>query len=515
MTVGNTPFRKDHTLTGAIVPLVYDWRIDDKTHLLVTLVDTDSTPNVETTLVVDTDYTVTNVGVDGGGNVIPTDAYTADWKIVITPNVPFEQDTDFTNQNSVKPEVAEAMADKLSRQIKQIVETLNRTVKTTVGGGVQPDDLIDSINAAVASTDANVAAAAAAQSAAEGAETSAESWATAAQSAATGINWTKARVASTANVNIASPGAAIDGVNLVALDRVLLKNQTAPEENGLYDWNGAAVPMTRTFDMNTWEEVVSKVVQIEEGEGTNGDGSYINRDIPYMSTVNSGGTLGTTAITFTIFRPPLQDGSVTYAKCDAGVKASLDLADSALQSGDVTSAGRVLLATIITGASDPSVDIESVLSSTYDDYEIVFDNLVPLTDNVQLLLRTSSDNGVGYDNGASDYAYVYTYTLTSSGSTSSTGDGANNEIQVTSGISNDANIGITGKFTIHNVNSTTKPKTMMGDYWARNTSGVYWGGTFRGQRFNDGNAVNALQMIFGSGNIAAGGTVKVYGLRKT
>lgn len=148
MTIPSTPFRKDHTLTGAIVPLLYDWKVLNKTHLLVTLVNTSVTPNVETTLVVDTDYTVNNVGSDTG-TITPASAHTAGWKIVITPNLPFEQDTDFTNQNSVKPEEAEAMADKLARQIKQIIETLSRTVKTTVGGGVQPDDLIDAINDAV------------------------------------------------------------------------------------------------------------------------------------------------------------------------------------------------------------------------------------------------------------------------------------------------------------------------------------------------------------------------------
>ena len=137
------------------MPLVYDWTVENKNHLLVTLVNTSVTPNVETTLVVDTNYTVNNVGVDGGGTITPASAHTAGWKIVITSNVPYEQDTDFTNQNSVMPEEAESMADKLGRQIKQIVEILSRTVKTTVGGGVQPDDLIDAINDAVTQTSTN------------------------------------------------------------------------------------------------------------------------------------------------------------------------------------------------------------------------------------------------------------------------------------------------------------------------------------------------------------------------
>jgi propanediol utilization protein len=42
------------------------------------------------------------------------------------------------------------------------------------------------------------------------------------------------RVASTAALSIASPGSSIDGVTLVAGDRVLLKNQASAFENGLY-----------------------------------------------------------------------------------------------------------------------------------------------------------------------------------------------------------------------------------------------------------------------------------------
>jgi hypothetical protein len=81
-----------------------------------------------------------------------------------------------------------------------------------------------------------------------------------------GLNWKAgARVASTANVNTASPGASIDGVALAASDRVLLKNQTDPAENGLYVWNGAAVAMTRSLDANSASELVNAIVTIAEG----------------------------------------------------------------------------------------------------------------------------------------------------------------------------------------------------------------------------------------------------------
>lgn len=168
----------------------------------------------------------------------------------------------------------------------------------------------------IADVTASAAAALASENAAAASASLAGDWATVAQNAAAGINWTKARVASTANVNIASPGASIDGVTLVAADRVLLKNQTSVAQNGIYTWNGAAAAMVRVADMNAWSEVVSKVVVIEEGT--------TNADIPYITTVNAGGTLDTTAIPFIVFQPPLQDGAVsTYAKIASSVLASL------------------------------------------------------------------------------------------------------------------------------------------------------------------------------------------------
>lgn len=316
MTTPITQYRISHTLTGSIVPLPYDWKIDAATELLVTLVNTSVTPNVETTLVNGTDYSVSGVGSDSGGNVTTTTAYTAGWKIVITNNVPYNQAVDFTNQNSVRPEVVEQMGDNLSKQIKQIVEALTRCVKTTIGSGSSSEDLVDDLYANTAAAAASASNAATSASNAATSETSANNWAIAAQNAATGINWTKARAASTANINIASPGGTIDGVALSALDRVLLKDQTTAAQNGIYVWNGVAVAMTRAADMDTWQEVVSKVVVIEEGT--------LNADIPYITTVNSGGTLGTTAIPFIVFQPPLQDGAVsTYAKIASGVFASL------------------------------------------------------------------------------------------------------------------------------------------------------------------------------------------------
>ena len=63
------------------------------------------------------------------------------------------------------------------------------------------------------------------------------------------------QTASSANVNILVPGATINGFTFTAVgQRVLLKDQTEPKENGIYDWNGAALPLTRSGDSDNSPE---------------------------------------------------------------------------------------------------------------------------------------------------------------------------------------------------------------------------------------------------------------------
>lgn len=112
--------------------------------------------------------------------------------------------------------------------------------------------------------------------------------------AVAGLTWkTAVRAASTANVSISSAPASIDSVTLNSGDRVLLKNQTAGAENGIYVFNGAGSALTRSTDMDSWTEVVGAVLLSEEGS--------VNTGAKWVNTNVLGGTLGTTAITFTAF----------------------------------------------------------------------------------------------------------------------------------------------------------------------------------------------------------------------
>ena len=103
------------------------------------------------------------------------------------------------------------------------------------------------------------------------------------------------------NINLASPGSiTIDGVSsstfVSGTTRILVKNQTAAAENGIYIWNGSSSAMTRSTDANTWDELVGAYVFIDTGSDDPG-----NKDTSWVCTSDPGGTLGTTAITWALF----------------------------------------------------------------------------------------------------------------------------------------------------------------------------------------------------------------------
>ena len=102
------------------------------------------------------------------------------------------------------------------------------------------------------------------------------------------------RVASTANVTVSGPGAAIDGITLSSGDRVLLKNQSTASQNGIYVFNGAASALTRATDADSSTEVTAGMfVFVEEGT--------VNADQGFVLTTDGTITVGSTSLSFTQF----------------------------------------------------------------------------------------------------------------------------------------------------------------------------------------------------------------------
>ncbi len=81
-----------------------------------------------------------------------------------------------------------------------------------------------------------------------------------------GVSWkASVRLGDSANINVASAPATIDGVAPTIGDRVDLTGQTAPAENGLWVWNGAAVAMTRPLDWATGTNQSGSAFFVREG----------------------------------------------------------------------------------------------------------------------------------------------------------------------------------------------------------------------------------------------------------
>lgn len=100
----------------------------------------------------------------------------------------------------------------------------------------------------------------------------------------------RVRAATTANITIATAlnnGDSLDGVTLATGDLVLVKNQSAPEENGIYV---VGVSPARFAEFDTYDEHPGSLIAVAEGS--------TNADTIWLCTSNAGGTLNTTAIAF-------------------------------------------------------------------------------------------------------------------------------------------------------------------------------------------------------------------------
>lgn len=123
-------------------------------------------------------------------------------------------------------------------------------------------------------------------------------------SAVEGLAWKDGvRVSTQGNINLAAPGATIDGITMATNDRFLARSQSVASENGIYVWNGAATPATRAADASTFNELEAAVVTVEEG--TDADSTF------RQTAVN--GTIETDDVVWSSFGTAAPSASETTA----------------------------------------------------------------------------------------------------------------------------------------------------------------------------------------------------------
>lgn len=230
-----------------------------------------------------------------------------------------------------------------------------------------------------------------------------------------GLHWKDSvKVATTANITL-SGTQTIDGVAVVADERVLVKNQSSGAENGIYLCKAGA--WERAADMNESDEFSGSAVFVQQGS--------VNADSGYVCTNDGAVTVGSTAITFAQFTGAgqVEAGAAltkTGNRLDVAVDdSSIEISSDALQikSGGVTSdmlAGSVANAKLANstisgvslGANLNSLSAGNGLSMTsYNGSAAVSDLTIDL-DGATLVVSSDGlkvkDGGIGASQLASD-----------------------------------------------------------------------------------------------------------------
>jgi hypothetical protein len=187
-----------------------------------------------------------------------------------------------------------------------------------------------------------------------------------------------------------------------------------------------------------------------------------------------------------------------------------------LTEGPYTSGAMVYLGTQ-TASSSATIDLTSLLSSTYDDYIIVLDNVLPATGATDLRMRFSIDNST-FDGTNGNYRWQLDSMddtgIAITGSSGTSGP-TTSYIQIGKSQDNGSTSGLSGRVYLHNVNSSSIRRycTIVASY--HNSAGPNFVNANMGAAWlNTANALEAVRFLFSSGNITSG-TFKVYGIAKS
>jgi len=135
MSLSSTTSRISYTGNGAVSTYSYTFKVFSQSDLLVTVRDTS---DVETTLTIATDYTVTGVGDTGGGSVFLVNAsqawltagkLTTGYVLTIRRVPSLTQTTDIRNQGDFFPESHEDTFDQIVMQNQKQQDEIDRSMK--------------------------------------------------------------------------------------------------------------------------------------------------------------------------------------------------------------------------------------------------------------------------------------------------------------------------------------------------------------------------------------------------
>ena len=124
----------------------YDFQIQDQEELILTRQNADGS---ETTLVLTTDYTVSGVGDDSGGQITlvdPANDLPTGTKLVIQYTGDYNQSRDWSSQGGIDLAQLENALDKITMHLRQLKEVSDRAVTVDAFGSIDIDTLRTNIN---------------------------------------------------------------------------------------------------------------------------------------------------------------------------------------------------------------------------------------------------------------------------------------------------------------------------------------------------------------------------------
>lgn len=202
-----------------------------------------------------------------------------------------------------------------------------------------------------------------------------------------GLDWKPEVVAaSTTNVSLTAPGTSLDGVTLTSGDRILLKDQTAAAENGIYVWTGSAAALTRALDADSGPELSGSTVTVQRGT--------TNADRVYRVTADDPLTIGTTPVTL------VQVGGASSAYTAGN---GLTMTGSDINVGP----GNGILVTADTVTVDPAVVVRKFAANVGNGTLTTFTIAHGLgTSDVQVTVKDASTGEIVYPDATVDATNV-------------------------------------------------------------------------------------------------------------
>jgi uncharacterized cupin superfamily protein len=284
------------------------------------------------------------------------------------------------------------------------------------------------------------------------------------------------RVATTTNITL-SGTQTIDGVAVVADDRVLVKDQSTTTENGIYVCASSAWERAKDFD---------------------GAYDFVNGTAVY---VRAGSVSATKVFRCTLSAEPPVIGTSTITWAADGTPS-------------VTSnTGAWVLIEAQAASTSSTIDFDASLDSTYDAYMIVVTSARPATDGTTLQLRTGTGGGPTYD--TSTYQYRF------DGGTAD-GSAANSESESTSAAAiilglatgNAAHEGVNATIWFNDPDSSAVLTQFGFKAFGVNASTQAWSAEGNGAHGTSAETITGIRLMMTSGNITSGEFV-LYGLKKS